>query len=85
MVHGPGVQALHAAHVHVGERHGLHYGGGALLLRGASAVPRQGVRRSQKKGGVSTAASECLLWIKAGLVSNDAGLSLQWDAGGVVS
>ncbi len=61
VVHGSGVWSLHSAHVHVGERHGLHHGGGALLLRGASAVPRQGVRRSQKKGRVSRASR----WVPA--------------------
>ncbi|KAM6102712.1 glycosylphosphatidylinositol anchor attachment 1 protein isoform 1-T1 [Theristicus caerulescens] len=51
LVPGLGLPAPRPPHLHVGERHGLHHGGGAVPLRREGPLLRPGVCRAQEESG----------------------------------
>uniref|UniRef100_A0A8I3RU32 GPI-anchor transamidase component GPAA1 n=1 Tax=Canis lupus familiaris TaxID=9615 RepID=A0A8I3RU32_CANLF len=52
LVPGAGLPAADAAHLHVGERHGLHHGGGAVRGRGARPGLGPRLRGAPQEGGM---------------------------------
>lgn len=78
LVHGFGFWAVHSAHAHVRERHGVHHGGGALSGRGEGAGHGQGVWGTE---GQSRVRPMTFKWMAHNLEQKDfacSGMPVDW-------